>query len=75
MPVPQERTSPSSGTEIRFIHTADLHLGTPFTGISKFSPEFGKILADATYQAFEEIVNLAIREAARPLQNYLNKTR
>ncbi|MDE4908637.1 DNA repair exonuclease [Methanogenium marinum] len=62
MPVPQERTPSSSGTEIRFIHTADLHLGTPFTGISKFSPEFGKILADATYQAFEEIVSLAIRE-------------
>ncbi len=62
MPVPHEQTPPSPITEMRFIHTADLHLGTPFTGISKLSPEFGKILADATYQAFEEIVTLAIRE-------------
>ena len=62
MGAPHEHTLPSPGNEIRFIHTADLHLGTPFTGISKFSPEFGKILADATYQAFEEIVSLAIRE-------------
>ncbi|WFN34346.1 DNA repair exonuclease [Methanogenium sp. S4BF] len=62
MPAPLEQTPPSNRTDIRFIHAADLHLGTPFTGISKFSPEFGDILAYATYRAFEEIVSLAIRE-------------
>lgn len=62
MPAPQEHTPPSDSPGIRFIHAADLHLGTPFTGISKYRPEFGRILADATYRAFEEIVSLAVRE-------------
>lgn len=47
---------------IRFIHTADLHLGSPFTGISGLSSAQRKKFADTVYQAFDTLIGYAERE-------------
>lgn len=47
---------------IRFIHCADLHLGTPFKGISELNPDLGDLLYQSTYVSFDNIVALAIKE-------------
>ena len=43
-----------------FIHAADLHLGTPFSGISSCDEEWRQILIEAPFQAFERIISLSI---------------
>lgn len=48
---------------VRFVHCADLHLDTPFRGLSNVRPEVAKALNDATFHAFEKVVDLAIEEA------------
>ncbi|WP_033542917.1 metallophosphoesterase family protein [Planococcus sp. CAU13] len=47
---------------IRFIHTADLHLGSPFTGITGIAPAQRKKLSDTVYQAFDRLIDYAVRE-------------
>lgn len=47
---------------IRFIHCADLHLGTPFVGISELNQDIGDLLYQSTYMSFDNIVSLAIKE-------------
>jgi DNA repair exonuclease SbcCD nuclease subunit len=47
---------------VNFIHCADLHIGTPFKGISESDTSLGSLLYQSTYQAFDNIVNLAIKE-------------
>ena len=48
---------------VRFIHCADLHLGTPFKGISELNPDLGDLLYQSTYLSFDNIVTLAIKES------------
>lgn len=47
---------------IRFVHAADLHLGSPLKTVGANSQELKSKLEDATYTAFERIVDLAIDE-------------
>jgi DNA repair protein SbcD/Mre11 len=47
---------------VRFIHCADLHLDTPFRGLSDVAPDVGKALNEATFKSFENIIDLAIAE-------------
>lgn len=47
---------------LRFIHTADLHLDTPFKGLISYNPELATCLSEATFKAFERIVDACIRE-------------
>lgn len=47
---------------IRFIHTADLHLGSPFTGMAGLGPAQRKKLADTVYQAFDRLIDYAVSE-------------
>ena len=46
----------------RFIHTADLHLDSPFKGLSEIAPALQSILRDATFQAFENIITLCLKK-------------
>lgn len=46
----------------RFLHTADLHLGSPLRGLSGKDPEIAKVFASATRGAFEDLVARAIEE-------------
>ncbi len=47
---------------IKFIHTADLHLDTPFKGLGEWNPWLAGKLKDATYRSFSRIIDLAISE-------------
>ena len=47
-----------------FVHAADLHLDTPFTGIGKTSPETAAALRDASLAAFDSLVKLTIDRGA-----------
>ncbi len=48
---------------VTFIHAADLHLDAPFQGLSAADERIGRELAEATYQAWGRIVDLAIERA------------
>ena len=47
---------------MKFLHAADLHLDTPFIGISNFSKELQKQLQDSTYQAAKKLFETALDE-------------
>ena len=48
---------------IRFVHAADLHLDSPFTGLKAAAPEnVANRLYKATFDAYENIINLCISE-------------
>ena len=47
----------------RFVHAADLHLDSPFTGVKASAPEnVADRLYDATFDAYENIVDLCLSE-------------
>ena len=50
-------------TYFRFVHAADLHLDSPFKGLRAVAPEeVADTLYDATFKAYENIVDLCISE-------------
>jgi len=44
--------------KVRFIHTADLHLDTPFKGLCRWNSDLSKKLKDATFMSFRNIIDL-----------------
>ena len=48
--------------EFKFIHCADLHIDSPFKGLSSVNTELRDILHESTYKSFLNIVDLAINE-------------
>lgn len=47
----------------RFVHAADLHIGSPFVGLrAKAGDEVADRLQNATYQAFDNLINLCLDE-------------
>lgn len=47
-----------------FIHCADLHLDSPLEGFKAKSPDMGSVLREATFKAFENVVNCAKERGA-----------
>lgn len=47
-----------------FVHAADLHLDTPFEGIGEVAPHLAELLRDASLQAFDRLVQLALDRRA-----------
>jgi len=45
----------------KFVHTADLHLDTPFSGISEVDEKIAGRLQDATLQTFDNIIELCLQ--------------
>jgi len=45
---------------VTFVHVADVHLDAPFQGIAAADERIGRELAEATYGAWERVVDLAI---------------
>nr|HID60170.1 DNA repair exonuclease [Desulfobacterales bacterium] len=43
-----------------FVHTADLHLDSPFAGLKEVDERVARLLQSATFKAFENIVSLCI---------------
>src|SRR5665213_485886 len=54
-------TSPS---EFCFVHAADLHLDTPFRGVQQVSGEVAAELREASLNAFDAIIDLALERNA-----------
>ena len=55
-------------TRIRFVHAADLHLDSPFVGIRAVAPDnVARVLHDATFSAYDNIIKLCIDERADAL--------
>ena len=53
-----------TGRQVSFVHCADLHLDSPFSGLSDLSPSMGAFLRKATFRAFENAVDLALERNA-----------
>jgi DNA repair exonuclease SbcCD nuclease subunit len=54
-------------SDFTFIHTADLHLDSPFVGLGRFTDghsTVAELLREATFKAFDSVVNVCIREKA-----------
>ncbi|RCX21692.1 DNA repair exonuclease SbcCD nuclease subunit [Fontibacillus phaseoli] len=51
-------------TAFRFIHAADLHLDTPFTGMSGLPDRLRRHLQESTFAALGDLVDLAVSESA-----------
>ncbi len=49
-------------TKVKFVHTADLHLDTPFKGLSNWDNQLASKLKDATLKSFYNIIDLCIQE-------------
>ncbi|MCK9376363.1 MAG: DNA repair exonuclease [Syntrophobacterales bacterium] len=47
-----------------FVHCADLHLDSPFEGIHAAAPRIAAVLREATFQALDRVIELAIGEQA-----------
>ena len=45
-----------------FIHTADLHLDSPFSTLGRENPDLAAIMRSATFEAFENIIKLSIEK-------------
>ena len=54
----------SESIPFSFVHCADLHLDSPFEGIHAAAPEIATVLREATFQALNQIIDLARREQA-----------
>ncbi len=53
---------------LRFVHSADLHLDSPFRGIRSEAPDYvADALRRATFDAYENIISLCLREQADAL--------
>ena len=46
----------------KFIHCSDLHIDSPFKGFSSVEDQLAEVLRKSTYQAFQNIVELALKE-------------
>jgi DNA repair protein SbcD/Mre11 len=46
--------------EIVFLHAADIHLDSPFSGLKKMPPSLVKVIRESTFKAFQQLVNAAI---------------
>ena len=51
----------------RFIHAADLHLDTPFSGLARLDPELAALLRDASLDAFDALIDWVIEADAAAL--------
>ena len=49
-------------TSFRFLHCSDLHIDSPFKGLSLVQPSLAEKLRNSTYQAFQNIIKLALQE-------------
>ena len=49
-------------TSFRFLHCSDLHIDSPFKGLSLVQPSLAEKLRSSTYQAFQNVVNRALQE-------------
>lgn len=49
-------------TTFRFLHCSDLHIDSPFKGLSSAQPSLAERFRNSTYLAFQNIIKLALKE-------------
>ena len=49
----------------RFVHAADLHIDSPFAGIGETDKHVAERLRESTFQAFQNLVELCIKNDAK----------
>ncbi len=47
---------------LKFVHAADLHLDSPFVGLCEAEPEIHRLLLEATFKAFDNVIELCLQE-------------
>lgn len=47
----------------RFVHAADLHIDSPFKGLLKYEPLIAQRLKEATFEAYENLIDLCIAQS------------
>jgi DNA repair protein SbcD/Mre11 len=52
----------TSRMSIRFLHTGDLHLDTPFKGLTRSNKSLAMQLKEASVRSFRKIIDICIRE-------------
>ena len=50
---------------VRFVHAADTHLDAPFRGVSADDARIGAALAQATFAAFDRVIEVCLERGAR----------
>jgi DNA repair exonuclease SbcCD nuclease subunit len=50
---------------VRFVHAADLHLDAPFAGVGADDQRVGAALAEATFVAFDRVIEVCLDRGAR----------
>lgn len=50
------------GGRFRFLHVADLHLDSPFTGLRSAPPRVAESVQQATFSAYDRVIETALRE-------------
>ena len=48
--------------QFKFIHAADLHIESPYKGVSKLNEELGNALVEHGIKSYESLVNVALEE-------------
>ena len=48
--------------QFRFIHCSDLHIDSPFKGLTSQNPALSGVLRESTFKAFQNIARLALQE-------------
>lgn len=59
--------NPTSAAYLTIVHTADLHLGSPFEGLGPVAPRIAEALREASFTALGRIVDLCLAEKADAL--------
>lgn len=49
----------------KFVHAADLHMGSPFAGVTARAPEIADHLKEANFAAFRNLINCVIESGAK----------
>jgi DNA repair exonuclease SbcCD nuclease subunit len=62
MPVKKSTSKAQTNNLLKFVHTADLHLGSPLASRSVKEESVASRLMRATFEGFENIIDLCIRE-------------
>ncbi|HUT04792.1 MAG TPA: DNA repair exonuclease [bacterium] len=47
---------------LKFVHAADIHLDSPFVGLAEAAPDVQKLLCEATFKAFDNVIGLCLEE-------------
>jgi len=60
----KKSSNPKDNENLIFVHTADLHLDSPFHGLSEINPQLSDVMTKATFAAYNNIIDTCIEKNA-----------